>query len=226
MLLIVLSLVPAAACFGTFATWLPSSVDRYEDYGAAEPCPAGVATRAREECVRTVTFVVEDTEVRKSGQNSTFEATVSGTPFWDGVVAFGDPGPLLERLGPGDDVTGTVWRGDVMTLSRDGVRQSTSDEPRDDFQMTAAIGTFAGLLAVLLFAFGTVRVANPRSYEPFVWRPVGLWLIITMGIASFAFGFAALLLGVPWGWVPPVSVAVVLGVARLIHRRTRPAGAR
>lgn len=86
---------------------------------------------------------------------------------WRGTVAFGDAGPLLEQLAPGDQVTATAWRRDIVVLSKNGVRQNTSEAPRDELQMNAALGV---LVAAQTFVFGAVRLARPRATGG-VWRP-------------------------------------------------------
>ncbi|WP_344324233.1 hypothetical protein [Streptomyces macrosporus] len=221
-LLTVLSLVPAVACYFVFADWLPSDIKRYQDYVAADPCPAHAPAEEWEDCLRTVSFTVKDTEV-KSGRSSSFVATLYGAPSWNGDVDFGDPGPLLEQLRPGDRVTGTVWRGDVVVISKGGVRQNSSDAPRDEPQMTAAIGTLTGLLAALGLGFGVVRLAGSRGHGLFTWRSFGKPLFFTMLITCFAVGFPALWLGLPWQAVPAVAVLAVACAAWLLHRYRRSA---
>ncbi|WP_190232819.1 hypothetical protein [Streptomyces avicenniae] len=220
--LIALSLFPAWLGHMTFTDWLPSTMDRYRDYGAAEPCPGPAATGGWEDCLRTVTFTVRDTDTEPRG----LDATLDGTDFWNGTVRFGDQGPVLDRLRPGEQVTGTVWRGRVMALSRDDARQSTSDEPRDEPQMTAAAGTGAALLAALLLGFGAVRLARPLDHRPFTWRPYGNLMLGVVAAGPFAVGIAALLTGLPWWTVPPAAVALAVCAARLLHRWRRPAPVR
>ncbi|MFD7668731.1 hypothetical protein [Streptomyces sp. NPDC059788] len=219
--LVVSALLPVLGCYFMFAVLLPTDVRRYEEYVAAEPCPAHTAARQFEDCLREVAFTVDATEVH-GGRNSRYTATLSGAPAGNGVLPFGDSGPLLELLRPGDRVTGTVWRGNVMAVAKDGVRQESSDEPRDEPQMTAAIGTFMGLLAAQLLGTGVLRLARPRSHETYGWRPYGRPLLIAMVITCLALGFPALLLGYPWWIVPPLAVAVVACTAWLLYRHRRP----
>ncbi|MFF2846711.1 hypothetical protein ACFVT5_10295 [Streptomyces sp. NPDC058001] len=206
-----------------FAVWLPADSREYRQYGGAESCAERLPVEAWEDCLRTVSFTVDKTVVKDGGRNPVFEATVSGAPFWNGVVRFGDPGPLLTTLRPGDKVTGTVWRGDITVLSKGDLRQSSSDEPRDEPQMTAAIGTFAGLLAALGVGMGAVRTARPGGYEPFTWRSYGKPLLITIGITCVGVGLPAVWIGIPWEAVPTVAVLIVATVAWQLYRH-RSAG--
>ncbi|WP_045557653.1 hypothetical protein [Streptomyces sp. FxanaA7] len=215
--LLTLSLVPLLACVLVFTVWLPRDMDRYEAYWAAVPCTAEVPARAWEDCLRTASFTVDSTR-NEASRSGGFEATLSGGPFWNGTVAFGDPGPLLERLRSGDRVTGTVWRGDVVVLGRGDVWQSTSEEPRDEPQMTAAIGTFAGLLAALGFWLGGMRLTGPRDREHRTWAGYGRPLLIALLVASLGTGLPSVWLGLPWWLVPAVVVPVMVYTAWQLHR--------
>ncbi|QFR02594.1 hypothetical protein F9278_16375 [Streptomyces phaeolivaceus] len=217
-------MVPLLVCLWVFTVWLPEDMDRYEAYGAAEPCAAGAPAAEWEECLRTVSFTVDGTRNTQSRTRS-HEATLSGAPFWNGAVSFGDPDPLLERLRPGDRVTGTVWRGDVTVLARGDVRQSTSAEPRDEFQMTAAVGTLAGLLAALAFWLGTTRLTGPRDREHRTWARYGKPLLIALLTACFGVGLPFARLGLPWWLVPTLVAPAMVYTARQLHRYRRSQGA-
>lgn len=221
--LIAAGLLPAIACWLLFTQWLPAEVERYREYTVAEPCAAGVSAPWWEDCLRTGTYTVERVVVDRGSKSSSFRATLNGAPFENGVtVSFGDPGPLLQVLRPRDEVAATTWRGDIVVLERDGVRQSTSEEPRHESQMTAAMGTLLGLVAALALGFGSVRLLRPRAVEPFTWRRYGKALFFTMLGTCFAVGFPAMWLGLPWQVVPVVAVAIVGFVARQLHRHRRP----
>ncbi|MFF8787308.1 hypothetical protein [Streptomyces sp. NPDC015125] len=224
VLLILLSLIPAALCYVSFAAWLPADRALYRDYQAAEPCPAHATVQAASDCLSTWPFTVVKTVV-KTGRNSTYEATLKDEDSWRGVVSFGDSGPLVERLEPGDRVTATIWRRGIVVLDKGGVRQNSADAPRDELQMNAALGTLAALLAAQAFAFGAVRLVGPRGYEPFTWNPYGKRLLITSIGVCFGVGIPAVWIGIPWWAVPAVGVPVVVCAATLMHRYLRPRAA-
>ncbi|MFE0731131.1 hypothetical protein ACFW2X_23370 [Streptomyces antibioticus] len=221
-----LSVLAALGCWAAFTTWLVSDRVAHRAYETAAPCPDGAPGRRYEDCLRTVTFTVDATKVDR-GKRGGFRATLSGTPYWDGVVAFGDPGPVLEELRPGDRITGTVWRGEVMTIARGdarGVRQRTSDAPRDEPQMAAGLGTGLGLLAALTLVFGGARLAGPRPHPWFAWRPYGKRLLILTVSVSFAVGLLGVWTGLVWWLVPAVAVSLVALGAVLIYGWDRPEG--
>ncbi|MEU6330456.1 hypothetical protein ABZ851_24730 [Streptomyces sp. NPDC047049] len=224
VLLILLSLIPAAFCFVAFAAWLPADRERYRDYRAAEFCPAPATAQGATDCLSTRPFTVVKTVI-KTGKNSTYEATLKDEDFWRGAVTFGDAGPLLEQLEPGDRVTATVWRRVIVVLSKDGVRQNSADAPRDELQMNAALGTLAALLAAQAFTFGAARLVRPRGYEPFTWNPYGRILLTTSTAVCVGTGLPALWTGIPWWTVPAVAAPVVVCAAALLHHHLRPRAA-
>ncbi|WP_328432639.1 MULTISPECIES: hypothetical protein [unclassified Streptomyces] len=193
------SLAAALACYLVFFTWLPNDRGLYREYTAAEACAARTVIPRSEDCLRQLTFTVEGT--RNSTKN--MRATLLGqAPLARVVVPFGDPGPVLSGLQRGVRVTGTVWRGVVVVVAGGEVRQNSSDAPRDEPQMTAAVGTFAGLLAALTLAFGAVRLVRPRDPGVFSWRPYGKWLLIVAGASCAVVGLCTVWTGLPWLLVP------------------------
>ncbi|MFD4606141.1 hypothetical protein ACFWPQ_50080 [Streptomyces sp. NPDC058464] len=231
--LLVGAAVAAFACFYLFTEMLPTTVREYRAYRAAEVCADSVPAGPTEDCLRTVTFTVRDTVVDGHGgfaprRHMRFEATLSGTRYWNGVVAFGDPGPVLRQLRTGDRVDAVVWRGAVMRLLRYDDEQATTDEPRDEPQMFAGLGVTAALLAALAAWFGLVRLVRPDDPEPWTWRPLGRWLLGIVLVAGLGCAYGALLLHVPWQAVTPVAVAltaVMSAVLIAVRRRQRRAPA-
>ncbi|WP_406104473.1 hypothetical protein OG698_20050 [Streptomyces sp. NBC_01003] len=219
VLLILVSLISAVLCYIAFAWWLPSDRDRYRDYVAAELCPARATAQVQKDCLSTWHFTVVKTVIKSGGKSSTYTATLKDGNSWTGVVDFGDPGPLLERLETGDRVTATVWRRDIVVLSKDGVRQSTSEAPRDEIQMNAAMGMLAAFFAAQTFAFGAVRLVSPRDHAPFTWEPYGRRLFFGSIVICFGVGLPAVWTGIPWWTVPAVGLLAVVCAAVLMYPR-------
>ncbi|MEU3461141.1 hypothetical protein ABZ721_14425 [Streptomyces sp. NPDC006733] len=227
-MLVLGSLVAAALCVLAFARWLPADGERYRAYQAAGACPAAASAQVRAEtdCRSSWQYTVEKTVVKDSGRSTTYRADLKDGTSWRGAVEFGDPGPLLETLHQGDEVTGTVWRRTIVALAKDGVRQNTSDAPRDELQMNAAIGLVAGLLAVLTFVFGAVRLINGRAVAPLTWNPYGRRMLITIASVCLGVGLVAVWTRIPWMTVPAVVVPVVACVAVVMYRSLGRGGVR
>ncbi|MFD0855497.1 hypothetical protein ACFQ07_24860, partial [Actinomadura adrarensis] len=213
VLLILLSLLPAAGCAAAFAWCLPYDRARYQDYRAAEACSARELEQGTTDCLSTSPFTVVKTEDRARSN----EAFLMGEDSWQRRVSFGDERPLFEQLNAGDRVTATVWRRDIVVLSKDGVRQNTSDAPRDELQANAGLGIVGGLVAAQSFIFGAVRLVRPRGYKPFSWNPFGKWLLLTIFATFFVVAVPAVWLRTPWQAVPPASVAVTVCAAILMN---------
>ncbi|MFE6845732.1 hypothetical protein [Streptomyces sp. NPDC057686] len=124
----------------------------------------------------------------------------------------------LDRLAPGDRVTAVVWRGTVTAVAKDGVRQASAGEPRDEAQMTAGLGTFAGLVAALGLAFAAASLAGYGGQVPWTWRSLGRPLLIGTALTCLGVAVAALLIGLPWWIVPAVAVPFVAYAAWQLHR--------
>ncbi len=216
--LIVVSVAAVLTCHFVFTSWLPSDRAQYREYHAAEACPARSVTLRAEDCLREITFTVEDTSL---GAKRTTATLLGPEPFPRMVVPFGDTEPVLSGLQRGDRVTGTVWRGVVVVVAESDARQNSSNAPRDEPQMIVAVGTFAGLLAAWALMFGAMHLARPRDPGLFTWRPYGKWLLIVTGASCAVVGLSAVWTGLPWVLVPTVCGAVVAGTAWFLHRDLR-----
>ncbi|MFD7415194.1 hypothetical protein [Kitasatospora purpeofusca] len=208
-LLAAAALVPAAAAWYVFAVRMPDDTERSRSYAVAATCPAGSPGTAVQECLRTVPFTVGGTVLRPKEHL----ATLDGAPTWSGTVRFGDPGPLLEDLKPGDRVDGTVWRGRVTRLERAGVAQSSVDEPREEAQITAGLGTALALLAILAAALGALLFTG-RTTTFALARSLLFWTLFSC-VAPAALAFWA---GLAWWTVPAAAVPTALVAAEAVRR--------
>ncbi|WP_203587896.1 hypothetical protein [Actinospica acidiphila] len=223
-----LSLMWAVLGYLAFTVWMPGQQERYEHYRTAEPCPARATPQevAAKDCLTTWHFTVTEAKSVPAGKSTAYEATLAdqGDHSSQRVVRFSDSRPLFHELHRGDEVTATGWRRDIVALSKDGVRQNTTDAPRDEHQVNAALGVLVALLAAQSLVFGAVRLARPTAYAPFVWEPYGRWLTFTNICVSGSLGVAAVWLGIPW-WAVLVTVPIVVCavMVRLLRKQRRAA---
>ncbi|MFM9445142.1 hypothetical protein [Streptomyces acidiscabies] len=212
-LLVLLAGMPAFIAWAVFALWMPSTAEEYDAYRATSVCDGPV--RAGDDCLRDVPLKVDEIKRhRRSGRQLT--ATTTEAPFWTYRTSFGDSGPLADELREGDEITGTTWRDSLVAIAKGEVRQHTSDEPRDEPQPQAAIGTYGVLLAGLLLALGTVRLVRPRRHPRFLPPPYTRRLALSVGAVSGAVGIVGAWTGMPWWLAPPLIVLVSAPVVRLI----------
>ncbi|WP_405779863.1 hypothetical protein [Streptomyces sp. NBC_00859] len=226
VVLVVLSLVGAVLSYLAFTVWVPDQQERYEHYRAAEPCPAQASPHeaATEECLTTRHSTVTKAESIHTGKVTAYEVTLEdrGDGSWHRAVRFSDSGPLVGKLHRGDEVTVTGWRREIVVLSKDGVRQNTSDAPRHEHPGNAALGVVVALLAAQSLVFGAVRLVRPTARSAFFREPYGRWLVFTNIGVGVGVGAVSVWFGIPW-WTVFVTVPVlVCGVmVRLLHRQRR-----
>ncbi|WP_050371195.1 hypothetical protein [Streptomyces acidiscabies] len=212
-LLVLLAGVSAAVAWAVFALWMPFTAEEYDAYRATSVCDGPV--RAGADCLRDVPMRVDEVKRgHRGGRDLT--ATRTEAPFWTYKTSFGDNGPLADELHKGDEITGTTWRGSLVGIARGEVRQHTSDEPRDEPQPQAAIGTYAVLLAGFLLALGAVRLVRPRKHPRFLPSPYPRRLALSVGAVSGVVGIVGLATRMPWWLTPPLIVLVSAPVVHLI----------
>ncbi|MFI8255011.1 hypothetical protein [Streptomyces filamentosus] len=223
--LLALSLFMATGSALALADWLPSDLERYRSYTAATPCPADTTPRRADDCLRQVPYTVERAGRESAGKSQTYRAALGNGPFGNGEVDLGNPDTLAGWLSPGDRVTATVWRGEVLAVAAHDRRQTTENEPRDEPQMPAALGTAAALLAILSLLYGGVLLTG-LGYGRITWKRHVWPLTAGLFTGSLVIGFMTAWLGVPWQIVPLVIVLGTAGALRLFLRRVEPAAPR
>ncbi|MDX3387425.1 hypothetical protein PV682_39180 [Streptomyces niveiscabiei] len=212
-LLVLLAGVPAAVAWVVFAVWMPATAEEYDAYRVTGVCDGPL--RAGEDCLRDVPMQVDEVKRHlRSGRQLT--ATATEAPLWTYRTSFGDSGPLADELREGDAFTGTTWRDRLVGIAKGEVRQHTSDEPRDEPQPQAALGTYAALLAGFLLALGAVRLVRPRKHARFLPPPYTRRLALSVGAVSGVVGIVGAWTGMPWWLSPPLIVLVSAPVVDLI----------
>ncbi|WP_075661430.1 monovalent cation/H(+) antiporter subunit G [Streptomyces acidiscabies] len=212
-LLVLLAGAPAALAWVVFTEWMPSSADEYAAYRATSVCDGPV--RAGDDCLRDVPMRVDKVKRHRKGSRD-MTATTTEAPFWTYETSFGADGPLADGLHKGDEITGTTWRDHLVGIAKGEVRQHTTDEPRDEPQPQAAIGTYDALLAGLLLTIGTVRLVRPRKHPRFLPSPYPRRLALSVGAVSGVVGIVGLATRMPWWLTPPLIVLVSAPVVHLI----------
>lgn len=87
-------------------------------------------------------------------------------------------------------MTVTFWRGEAVELEKDGLRLRTDAAPLSEGQITAAIGTFAGLLAVLGLGTGISALRSAgrpgvdRLGRPSAAKPLVLVAMLVSAVAA------------------------------------------
>ncbi|MET9345542.1 hypothetical protein [Streptomyces termitum] len=223
--LLALSFFLAVGSALAFADWLPSDLERYRSYTAAAPCPADTAPRRADDCLRQVPYTVERAGRESAGKSQTYRVALKDGPFGNGEVDLGSPGELSGWLRPGDRVTATVWRGEVIDVAAHDRRRTSENEPRDEPQMPAALGTAGALLALVLLGYGGVLLTG-LGYARITWKRHVWPLIGGLFAGPLIVGLLAVWLRVPWQVVPPVIVLGTAGALRLFLRRDEPAAPR
>ncbi|MFE2376672.1 hypothetical protein [Streptomyces sp. NPDC059398] len=155
-LLLCLSAVAGATCFAVGG--VSSEERRDRDWRAAAPCPASAPADPRADCVTTLPAVIERTKAELDHDNHNDWLYFRGDEPVDRLSVAYD---TAAAFGPGDHVTLTWWRGDLMKVAS---RQHTANEdlPRPGGIAGGVVFLIlaAGLLAVLLL------VRRPRDGRP------------------------------------------------------------
>ncbi|MFE4593463.1 hypothetical protein [Streptomyces laurentii] len=199
---VVLGLALAAACYLCFTDVNPHRAERLAEYRVAKVCSTDSPRPGwAEDCLRTVPLTVDTVEQTRMGG---YRATVSGAA-WRGPVSFGDSDPLMTDVRAGDRVDGVLWRGEVMALRQDGVRQATSDEPRDEPEALTAAATAMGVGAVVCLRFGLVWLVRPDRYRPDIAPRAGGRTAVGLLVSCVLLAIVTRALGWP-DWVIPVGV--------------------
>ncbi|WP_370409792.1 hypothetical protein [Streptomyces fradiae] len=177
------------------------------------------------DCLRAAPFTVESVTIH-DGKNAGGRIRVSGTGAGADPVEFNGISEFLKRVRPGDRVTGTVWRGEIVALSDREGGQRTVDHPVGDTVL--AIGF--GILLLVSGALGTyaawwwircperTRRGHPPALAAAGWTATGL--IVHTFVVMVALGsqdgnltqFLAF-------WAPGAVLAGVLLAGRRARRK-------
>jgi hypothetical protein len=157
-----LALSAVAAVPGSFVPGRVATEAAFED---ARPCAGQAAARDDgASCLRTIRGTVLSAQNAKSGKATVFRVRLRPpvpAPA-DQSIDLDSHGDLSELIEPGERVSVTTWRDDVVAVSQDGVRERLSglpDETPTVLTGAALIVAWSAALAVVA-AFGSARRAR------------------------------------------------------------------
>ncbi|MTE22456.1 hypothetical protein F0L17_25820 [Streptomyces sp. TRM43335] len=176
-----------------------------------------------QDCLESREFVVEDIRVRKG--RGTVSTVRLADPAGGGLtVRFGSPDPLPERLRTGAVVTAELWRGEVVSVSRQGATQETTGHPLGGGAMVAGLGllfAMTGALALYASWWWLMRPGACVRASPPALAAVGL-AVLWMGVGTvpvmcvlYAADAPGLLVPVLW------TVAAVPSAVAAVRRARR-----
>ncbi|MGW1535698.1 hypothetical protein [Streptomyces aureus] len=144
---------------------VPERVATEAAFRHARPCAADlVESGTGMSCLRTVRGTVLSAGIAKSGRTKVFRVRLRPpvpAPA-DQSMDLDAHGDLSELIRPGERVNVTTWRGDVVAVSQDGVREQLPglpDEAPTVFTGAALAGVWSAALAFVA-AFGSARRAR------------------------------------------------------------------
>ncbi|GAA3929551.1 hypothetical protein GCM10023085_08660 [Actinomadura viridis] len=198
------------------ATVAPDGVRDLRAYEAAPRCPAAPSGPA--ECRWTQEFTVSGVRLTKKRSESN-RAFLTGPDGARWETFYSSNGPVLDGLGEGDRVTGTVWRGLLTEISAGGTSQETHDAPADmraRVLILALIVVPSGLLMTVATVWRLCRRRAAAEPTP------GMRATLGLGFSLFFAGlFSPLLLGgrgenvwlVAAVWLPIAAVMAIMARA-------------
>ncbi|MEV6327860.1 hypothetical protein [Streptomyces sp. NPDC051909] len=177
-------------------------------------------TSARD-CLRAAPFTVESVTIH-DGKNAGGRVRLSGAGAGPAPVKFDGVSEFLKRVRPGDGVTGTVWRGEIVALSDGEGGQRTVDHPVGDSLLTVAFGILL-LVTGALGAYAAwwwircpehTRRGHPPALAAAGWAATGLVVHTFVLMVALGSQDASLTLFLTL-WTPAAAAAG----AFLAHRR-------
>ncbi|MEV5312435.1 hypothetical protein [Streptomyces sp. NPDC052610] len=133
--------VPTAVVMLTVG--VPQRASDERAFLSARPCGAETKGPA-EECLRTAWFTVEAVRVWQRRSPGGWVRVIADDGRGD-RADFDGTGRFLQRARPGDRVVGTVWRGEIVTLSAHGAYHHTTGHP-----VGAPVAVACGALVLLV----------------------------------------------------------------------------
>jgi hypothetical protein len=197
---------------------VPEGLANTRAFESAADCPTVPKTPA--DCLWKQEFAVSGIRLSR-GKRRPITATL--TDHWgnEWPTEYRNDGPVLERLGDGDRVVGTIWRGQVVTIAARGTEQVTNANPTELAESALIIAIACGSSGLLLVIACAGLLRRPMS------KPMACLAGLSIGLLLVPI-FAALLANVlnasfwliPGLWLP--AAAVMTWFATRAARRPWP----
>ncbi|MFI5763159.1 hypothetical protein ACIA8F_19750 [Streptomyces sp. NPDC051563] len=208
---------------------VPAAVAERNAFEQEPECPAP-AVQTSAHCIGTVRFTVAAVRSEYQGRSVSHSVRLTGGDRGNGWVEFDSDGPVFTLLHEGDQVTGRVWSGHVMSVTYQGATQRTDNDPTDAPLFLAGLGAVSVSMVGWALTSGWCQVRHPLRCDgrhrpsPLVAKRTSAGL----AAGTFALMFVLILLGGPvwltWllllAWAP----AAALTLAGHLITRTRKAG--
>lgn len=177
---------------------VPESVDDERRYLRATACPGAESGRAAD-CLADRPARVAGVVIRDEARDEEFTLRLRKAAGLPEEIDMGGAGPLLDRLGPGDEVTVTLWRDYAVAVTRGATVQRTADTPEGEAESIIAVVLALLPAGVFLLHTGGTGLVRARA-----WARDGLPAVLVVR-AKWAFGAALCAL-------PAVVLAEALGL--------------
>ncbi|MHC0432193.1 hypothetical protein ACX6XY_18690 [Streptomyces sp. O3] len=187
---------------GKLGSEASEAVARERAFLAAAPCDrslwdvlgVGAGSGERRDCLWVDAFTVDSAGTEPSGKSTRYYAKLVDSTGWGQRVTFSDRDPVFDRLSEGGRVEGTVWRGDVVRVSVDGVADATKANPVGKPLGVMMWGGFLVLGGALALIAGGWGLARPESFVPNAPRSavVAAWVTGALAVDWALVGFIQL----------------------------------
>lgn len=193
-------------------------------FESAADCPT--APEAPADCQWKQEFTVSGIRLYR-GKSSPITATLTDRGGNEWPTEYRNDGPLLERLGDGDRVVGTVWRGQVVKIATEGAEQVTRASPTDLSEAAVSLAIACGPSGLLLVIACVWRLR--RRSEPTLSKPMACLVLLSIGLAVVAIAAGMLVTWlqapvwlIPGLWLPAAAVMTwyAARAARAPHAET------
>jgi hypothetical protein len=209
-------------------TEVPDANRRLDAYNAARRCPSAPSEPAGCRWTQPFTVTAIDLTSKRHELDKVILTDAHGTSW---KTAYTNRNPVLSGLDEGDRVTGTIWRGQVTEVAKDGESQDTDAAPDDLRARLLIFALIAIPPALLAMAACAWRLADKWTYRRAPRDPTpGMTATLGLAIAVLVGGlFCPLLVNaagesfwpVAAAWLPLTALMTIATRIYVVKKRTR-----